>query len=120
MLSCCSRKVFILFQLFSNMVIGTALFVVLVLIIAIWAILEFKRFRHKVLAIFLIALVLFTYFSFTAVIKKNGVDVKTVSGLVEGSKLYFSWLGSIVVNVKDITTHAINMDWQSTNKTKTS
>jgi len=96
------------------MVIGTALFVIIILVVAIWVILEFKRFRHKLLAIFLIALVVFTYFTFTSVLKKNDVDVKTVKGLVTGSKLYFLWLGSVFSNLKTITTQAIHMDWKST------
>ena len=102
------------------MVIGTTLFIIAVLIVAIWVIIEVKRFRHKLLAIFLIVLILFTYFSFTAVIKKNNVELNSVSGLMQGSKLYLSWLGSIFVNLKTITTEAIHMDWKSVNNTKNS
>ncbi len=102
------------------MVIGTALFVVAVLIVAIWVVIEVKRFRHKVFAIFLIALILFTYFSFTTVIKKNDVELNSVSGLIQGSKLYFSWLGSIFINLKTITTDVIHMDWESVNNTENS
>jgi len=100
------------------MVIGTTLFVIAILIVAIWVVIEIKRFRHKVFAIFLIALILFTYLSFTVVIKKHDVDLKTVPGMVEASKLYFSWLGSVFGNLKSITTHAIKMDWKSINQTE--
>jgi len=99
------------------MVIGTTLFVVAILIVAIWVVIEIKRFKHKIFAIFLIALILFTYFSFTAVIKKNPVDLKTVPGMIDASKLYFSWLGSVFGNLKSITINAIKMDWKSINQT---
>ncbi len=99
------------------MAIGTTLFVIAILIIAIWAIFEFKRFRHKLLAIILISLILFTYFSFTAVLKRNDVSINTVQGMMEASKLYFAWLGSVFVNIKSITVNAINMDWKTTNQT---
>ena len=87
------------------------MFVVGILIIAIWIIIEVKRLRHKVFAVFLIGLILFTYLSFTLVLKDSGVDLKSVSGLMEGGKLYFSWLGSIFSNFKTITSNAIRLDW---------
>jgi len=92
--------------------IGVALFVVAVLIIAIYFFVELKRLRHKIFALFLIALILFTYISFTVVIKDKEIDYKTVGGLTSAAKLYFSWLTSIFGNFKSITTHAIDMDWK--------
>lgn len=87
------------------------LFVVAAVIIAIWAIIEIKRLRHKVFAIFLIVLILFTYLSFTMVMKNHDVDLKTVPGVIEAGGLYISWLGSLFVNVRSITTHAVSLDW---------
>ena len=46
------------------MELGVTVFVVAILIIAIWVVVEMKRMRHKILAIFLIGLVLFSYLSF--------------------------------------------------------
>ena len=100
------------------MAIGLTLFIIAILIIAIWVIIEFKRFRHKLLALFLIALILFTYLSFTAVLKGKDIDFKTVPGITEAGRLYFSWLGSIFGNLKSITTNAVKMDWDSANETK--
>ena len=93
------------------MVVGITLFVVAVLIVAIYVLIELKRLRHKLFAIFLIGLILFTYISFAVVLRGQDIDFKTISGLTEGSKLYFSWLGSIFGNMKSMTTHAIQMDW---------
>ena len=99
------------------MAIGITLLIIAVLIIAIWIVIEVKRFRHKIFAIFLIALILFTYLSFTTVLKGKDIDYKTIPGITEASKLYISWLGSIFGNVKTMTTHAINLDWAEDNQT---
>ena len=101
------------------MVIGPTLLVVAVLIVAVWVIIEIKRFKHKVFAIFLIALILFTYLSFIVVIKGEDIDFKTGAGLKQAGQLYFSWLGSLFGNLKSITTHAIDMDWKQINETTT-
>ncbi len=98
------------------MVVGVTLFIIAVLIVAIWVIVEIKRLRHKIFAVFLIAMILFTYISFSVVLKGQDVDLKTVPGMISASKLYFSWLGSVFGNLKSVTTYAIKMDWES-NKT---
>ncbi len=97
------------------MAIGVAFFIVAVLIVAVWVIIEVKRVKHKFFAIFLIGLILFTYISFSVVVKDHNVDLKTVPGFITAGKLYFSWIGSIFVNVKTITANAIKMDWNNAN-----
>jgi hypothetical protein len=92
--------------------VNPVLVLVIVLAIAIWLIIEFKRFRHKILAVFLILLLVFTYFSFSAVIKGKELDLKTVDGMKQAGKLYFLWLGNAFKNVKVVTSNAINMDWR--------
>ena len=100
------------------MAIGVTLFIVGGLIALIWLLIEMKRMRHKVFAIFLITLILFTYFSFTYVAKKNDVQLSSVSGLLNGGKVYFSWLGSLFGNVKSLTGYATDLDWQDNNVTR--
>lgn len=99
------------------MVIGTTLIVVGVLIAAIWVIIEVKRMKHKIFAFLLIGLILFTYLSFTLVLKDKGIDIKKPSGMIEGGKLYLAWLGSMFGNFKTITSNAIKLDWSGENKT---
>ena len=99
------------------MVISSTVLIIAVLIIAIWFIIEFKRLRHKMFAIFLIVLILFTYISFSVVLKGANVDFKTSSGVIEAGKLYLVWLGSAFGNMKVLTANAIKMDWKSTNST---
>lgn len=94
------------------MAIGITLLIVLILVVAIWVLIELKRFRHKVLAIFLILLILFTYVSFVATVKGKDIDFTTTDGVKKAGQLYFSWLGSIFRNFKSLTANAINMDWK--------
>ena len=94
------------------MEIGITLFVVAGLIALVWLVIEVKRVRHKIFAVFLIVLILFTYLSFTLVLRNYEIDYNSPSGLMEAGRLYFSWLGSIFGNFKSMTTHAIKMDWK--------
>ncbi len=91
--------------------VGIAVFVVAALIIIVWVLVEFKRVRHKIFALFLIGLILFLYFSASYVFKNKDIDFKTVSGITTASKLYFSWLGSVFTNLKSITVNAVKMNW---------
>ena len=91
--------------------IGLTVFIVGALIVGIWVFVEVKRLRHKLFAMFLIGLILFSYISFIAVIKGQDIDMKTVPGFIEAGKLYFVWLGGVFSNIKTITSHTIHMDW---------
>lgn len=100
------------------MAIGVTLIILAVVVVVIWLIIEAKRMRHKFVAIFLITLILFTYFSFSIVIKRNNVNLKTTEGWKDAGILYFSWLGNVFNNIKSISSYAIHQDWKSTNLTK--
>lgn len=91
--------------------IGVTILIIAALSIAIWVIIEFKRLKHKMFAILLIGMILFSYISFSLVFKEEKIDFKTVPGLIDASKIYFTWLGSLFGNMKSITTYAVNMDW---------
>ena len=93
------------------MVMGVTLLIVAVAIIAIYVLVELKRFRHKIFAIFLIGLILFVYLSAAYVLKGRSVDIRTVPGFIEATKIYFNWLLSAFGNLKTITANAIHMDW---------
>jgi hypothetical protein len=92
--------------------VSATLVLMVVLVVAIWLIIEFKRFRHKILAVFLIVLVLFTYFSFASVIKGKEIDLKTFDGMKEAGQLYVLWMGNAFKNIKVVTANAINMNWK--------
>lgn len=101
------------------MAIGVTFIILAIVIVAIWLIIEAKRLRHKIVAIVLILLIIFTYVSFSVIIKNNHVDLKTKEGWASAGKLYFFWLGWIFKNLKSITTFAIKQDWKYMNNTTT-
>lgn len=99
--------------------IGVTLFVLSVLVIAIWVFIEIKRLKHKLFAIFLILMLLFFYFTGAFVLKDQNIDLKSVPGIMTASKLYFSWLFSLGSNFQSMTTHAVSLNWDTkTNSTK--
>ena len=93
--------------------IGGTLFIVSVVVIAIWVIVEVKRVKHKIFALFLIGLIIASYLSAAFVFRGQDINLTSVSGVLTASKIYFSWLGNVFVNVKEITANAIKMDWSS-------
>ncbi len=99
------------------MAVGVTFIIVAVVVVAIWLIIEAKRMKHKVFAILLIMLIIFTYVSFSVVIKNNDIDLKSTSGWVSAGKLYFVWLGGIFGNLKSITAYAFKQDWKKMNET---
>jgi hypothetical protein len=101
------------------MAIGSTFIIIAALVAAIWIIIEIKRLKHKIFAMFLIGLILFTYISFTAAIKDQEIDLKTVSGVSTATKLYFSWLGNAFQNVKSVTTYALKQNWSEVDESVT-
>lgn len=91
--------------------ISSTIIFISILIAIIWVFVEVKRLKHKVMAMALIGLIIFSYLSFFAVFNDNKADLKTPSGLLEASKIYFSWLISIFENLKTLTANAIHLDW---------
>ncbi len=91
-------------------------FIIAILIVAIWLIFRIKGLKHKLLSFFLISLILFSFFSFNFVFSGKDISIKSISDLGNIVKTYFVWLGGIFNNLKVITTQAIKMNWQG-NKT---
>jgi hypothetical protein len=91
--------------------VNVALIVVAVLSIAIWIIIEVKRLKHKLFALLLIGLILFSYFGFVTSIKDKDIDLKSPSGVMKAGKVYMLWIVSISQNLKILTTNAIKLDW---------
>lgn len=93
---------------------GITFLVVVVLIAGIWIFIELKRMRHKIFAIFLIGLILFSYISFLTVVKNNpNLDLGTAAGMFAAGKAYLSWLGSVFDNIKTVTAQVIGLDWSA-------
>jgi TRAP-type uncharacterized transport system fused permease subunit len=94
------------------MSIGVTVFIIAGLIAAIWILIEIKRMKHKLFAIFLIALILFVYFSFTAATNGKEINFKTIEGMKNMGQIYFSWFGSFFSNLKTLTSNVIHMNWK--------
>jgi hypothetical protein len=98
--------------------LGVAFLVTAIAIIAVWVLVELKRLRHKIFAMFLIMVILSLYFSVTYVFREKDINLNTIEGMTSASKLYYSWLVSVFDNVKVITLNAIRMDWSTQNSTR--
>lgn len=90
---------------------------IVLIIVVIWVVLEFKRFKHRILAVLLIMILLFTYFSFTIVFKDKKLDLSSIEGIREAGGIYYSWVSSIFLNVKSLSSNAVKMDWGVNNTT---
>lgn len=89
------------------MITGSMIFSGILLVIGLLIVIAITRFKHKLLAIFLIMLVLFGYFSFNFALGGHDVDLTTAKGLGNAFGIYFSWLGSIFGNAGAITSKAV-------------
>ena len=98
------------------MELGGTFFIVAAIIALIWILIEVKRFKHKIFALFLIGLILFSYLSAAMIFHGKELDLKTVPGVIAASRIYISWLGTVFQNTKQITANVVDMDWGS-NKT---
>ena len=95
------------------MAMGVTFFIVAALVISVWVIIEFKRLKHKLLAMFLIALIIFTYVGFSISLKNNDTDLKTIPGVLDAGKIYLAWLSGLFGNFRTITAYAFKQDWQT-------
>jgi len=93
------------------MAISTTFFIVAIVIVAIWLLIEAKRLKHKLWAFFLIGLILFTYISFTVSLKNHEIDLTSVGGVIDAGKLYMAWLGGMFNNAKAVTAYASKQNW---------
>ncbi len=100
------------------MITGGMVFFVFVVLIALGVLIKIFKFRHKFLAVLLIALILFGYFSFNTAFKGQDIDLTDFKGVAQASGIYFSWLGSVFGNVQTITSKTIennsenNLAWK--------
>jgi 4-amino-4-deoxy-L-arabinose transferase-like glycosyltransferase len=89
------------------MVASGTILIIVVFLIALWVISKIIPFKHKLLTIFLIALIILGYFSFTAAFKGQEVNLTDFKGLMEASTVYFSWIGSAFGNAQMLTSRVV-------------
>lgn len=72
--------------------------------------------KQRYTAIVVVVLLLVFYISFVQVTKGHDIDYSSMDGVQSAAKLYFSWLGTMFVNLKELSGNAVKMDWDA-NKT---
>ncbi len=92
--------------------------VIVILLIALaFVFLKMRHIKHKFFAVALILLIIFIYLTVSNIIAENNSDLKSFEGITQVAKLYFSWLGNVFVNLKDIGGNVIKMQWSPENST---
>ena len=93
------------------MVLSLVLIIATVLVLMVWAVFGFKTTQNKIISFLLIGLIIFSFVSFNMAVGEN-VSISNFSDLKNVGKIYFSWLGNAVNNIKIITAQAIKLDWK--------
>ena len=88
------------------------IFLIIALVVAVYLLFEVKRMKHKFFAFFLIALILFGFFSFNLVFKGEEIPLDNITDLGNAAKLYFNWIAYAFNNVKVLTANVIETDWK--------
>ncbi len=91
--------------------------IITVLIALAFFFLRVRHIKHKIFLIVIIVVLLFFYTTSSQVLSKHNIDWKSVSGIEKGLKVYFSWLGGALGNLKVLTANAVKMDWSVENST---
>ena len=86
--------------------------VIAALVILGFIFIKMMHIKHKVYLILLIILILFVYVSATKVLSGQNFDFKSSSDVGKAVKLYFSWLGGVAGNFKNMVANAIKLDWR--------
>ena len=71
---------------------------------------DFKK-MNKIMIFLITFLLIFLPISFTYVFQDYSINWTSLSGIFEAVRVYFTWIISVLGNVKDITANIINMDW---------
>lgn len=93
------------------MELSTIFLIVVLALIGLWMLFGMNKVRHKIFAVILIAIIIFSYISLTIVFKDKSPSITNPIGIFHGFKTYYSWVESVVWNLKTITANAISMDW---------
>lgn len=86
--------------------------VIAALVILGFVFIKMRHIKHKFYLIVLIFVILFVYISASKVLSDQNLDLKSSSDAGKAVKLYFSWLGSVASNFKNIASNAIKMNWK--------
>tara|TARA_Y100000310_G_C20380699_1_gene667966 strand:- start:86 stop:409 length:324 start_codon:yes stop_codon:yes gene_type:complete len=88
-----------------------------ILVVGSFILLKLLHVKHRVTLGLVIFIGLFVYFTLSAVVTSNSLELNTTDGIFGAMKVYTGWLGNGYQNVKVLTGNAIGMDWASVNGT---
>jgi len=92
--------------------------IIAILVILAFVFLRIRHVKHKIFLIVIIFALLFFYTTGSQILSEQDVDWKSVSGVEQGLRVYFTWVGGAFGNLKVLTTNAIKMDWGIENATE--
>lgn len=67
--------------------------------------------KHGLSSYLLIFVLIFLIASASYVYMTNNIDLSSFDGVVQGGKVYFSWVEGIFHNTGKITAYAVNQNW---------
>ena len=86
-----------------------------IVLVVFYLLIEMKRMKHKFFAIFVILIMILFISTAYFVFKDKQLNLNSLGGWQDASKVYMSFLGSAFDNTKTITSNAIRMDWSAKN-----
>lgn len=89
------------------MITGSMIFSAVILVFALLIIMKVTRMRHRLLAVILMIIVIFLYFSFNFALDGHDIDLTTAKGVTKTFGIYFSWLNSAFGNIQGITSRVV-------------
>jgi hypothetical protein len=90
------------------------LFLILIMIgifLSLWIVGKIKDFKTILIFLILFGLILLSYFSITNFFQKEYIDYKSISGIINGGKMYVSWIFSSADTIKQITMNIVKIDF---------
>lgn len=94
--------------------------IISVIVVLVIMFIKAKAFRHKFFMITFLVVLLFIYITYSKVAAANSISINSLGDFFKAGKIYFSWLGNAVFNLKSLTSNAVKMNWNITNKTASS
>jgi hypothetical protein len=90
---------------------GFSWVIIAILVVAFLLVLKARHIKHRFFAAILVLLVIFLYFTASSLFANKNLDFGTFDGWVGAGKIYFSWLGHALGNLKVVIGNAFKLDW---------
>jgi hypothetical protein len=97
---------------------GSTVFYVALIAIGLWFALHLRKIKYRLVALFLIALFIFGWFSISSAFSGKDASLGNFKGVSEAAGIYFTWLGAALGNAQAITSGAAVNDSGGSTGTK--